>query len=173
MSNPRDFLLAILALIALAVGVGAPMTALPVLTRAVLLAIPDALAIPAGVPPLWGPGTEPTMLWVVNLIAAGVMIVTAWWYMTAPRKGRSSRGAEPVRGEVLTRAAVWRRVVVGVMLGLVLANVVRAVAWSFYTGPSLAVYGSTVALSAVLSAVVGAIIGALVGAVAAIARPQV
>src|SRR5699024_9987527 len=63
MPQPRSLLITILALVLVAVGVGAPMTSIPVLTHAVALAMPGALAIPIGVPPVWLPGGEPLLMW--------------------------------------------------------------------------------------------------------------
>lgn len=160
MPQPRSFSLAILALVLLAVAVGAPMTSIPVLTHAVLLAIPAALAIPAGVPPVWLPGGEPLLMWGVDLLAAAVMVLAAWRYMTRPR------------GSEVTRAGVWRRVAVATIIGLVLANIVRAVAWSLYTGPSLTIYAATIGISAVASGVVGAVLGAVIGLLAAAVSPN-
>jgi len=178
------------------VAVGAPTLRIPLLTHAVLLAIPAALAVPAGIPPIWVPGAEPMLLWTVNLLAAALMLLTAWRYMVKPRvprlsrehsgdtserapeRGGSGRGAaQPgatasrAPGSVLSRALVWRRVCIGTILGLVLANVLRAVLWTFLTGPSLTIYAATVGLSAVLSVVVGAVLGAIIGAIAAAAAP--
>src|SRR5699024_5688151 len=123
-------------------------------------------------------------------------LLTAWRYMVKPRVPRLSRehsgdtseraperggagrgaaqpGATASRapGSVLSRALVWRRVCIGTILGLVLANVLRAVLWTFLTGPSLTIYAATVGLSAVLSVVVGAVLGAIIGAIAAAAAP--
>lgn len=160
MPQPRSLLITILALVLVAVGVGAPMTSIPVLTHAVALAMPGALAIPIGVPPVWLPGGEPLLMWSANLLAAAVMVLAVWRYLVKPRAAGATRGR------------AWRRVFVGTIIGLVLANVIRAVVWSFYTGPSITIYAATIGLSAVVSAVVGALLGAVIGAIAAAAMPR-
>src|SRR5690625_4013584 len=147
MPHRRSFLLAILALLALAVVFGAPLTRIALLTEAVLLEMPAALAIPIGVPPLWLPGSQPLLMWGIDVLAAAVLVGAA-----ARLLFRGERAGGP--------GWVWRRVVLATAVGLVLANVIRAVGWSFYTGPSITIYAATVGLAALASALVGAVLGA-------------
>lgn len=158
---PRSYLPVIFALIVVMVLVGAPSTALPVFTRWVALALPTALALPAGLPALWAPGAEPLGLWAANIIAAIVLILVVWRAFARPRGATQA-----------TRGRVWWRAVLAVALGLALANIVRAVIWSLYTGPSLTIYAGTVGISAALSLIVGALIGAVVGLLGAGLTPD-
>lgn len=160
---PRSYLPVILALIVVMVLVGAPGTAVAVFTRLVALALPAALALPVGLPALWAPGVEPLGLWAVNIIAA-IVLIGAVWRAFARRFSDGRKQA--------TRGRVWWRAVLAVAVGLALANTVRAVVWSFYTGPSLTIYAGTVGISAVVSLLVGALIGAVVGLLGAGLTPD-
>lgn len=162
MPHRRSFLLAIFALLALTVVFGAPLTRIPLLTEAVLLEMPAALAIPILVPPLWLPGPQPLLMWGIDLLAAAVLIGAAARVML--RRGHGGGAGGP--------GWVWRRVVLATAVGLVLANVVRTVGWSFYTGPSLTIYAATVGLAALASALVGALLGGVIGGLAALLSPR-
>lgn len=158
MPQPRSFVITILSLLALAVGVGASVISLPVLTHAVALVMPSALAVPIGIPPVGLPGSEPVMMWVADLVAALVLLLVVARYL--------------LKKALPTRGSVWRRTVMAVILGLVVGNLIRAVAWTFYTSPSITIYAVTIGLSAVLSALIGILLGSIIGLLATLAwRP--
>ncbi|EGD22360.1 hypothetical protein [Prescottella equi] len=118
-----------------------------VLTFTPELLIPSAIGLPFGIPPLrlFPLGDTTWTFWFVDVVAALVMIATAWFRLSASRRRPFLAG------------------LLATMLGVAVGNLVRIVYLSFETHQGLGTYVLAVILGLVVSALWGAAVGIVVG----------
>lgn len=151
---------ALIALTLLSVVAGFRVVIEPLTTIVPVLALPSAAGLPFAIPTLrlWPLGDTTWLFWIVETVAAIVMIVVAAMRISNSR-GRHPNGG---RGRAFV-GAMWATAV-----GVIVANTVRVVFLSFVTQSSLGAYVGYLLTDVVVSAVFGMIVGLLVGAVAAL-----
>ncbi|PTR30301.1 hypothetical protein C8K36_102149 [Rhodococcus sp. OK519] len=111
------------------------------------LLIPSAIGLPFGIPPLrlYPLGDTTWSFWLVDVVAALVMVAVAWAQLIGGRR---------------------RPFLVGLLaavLGVVVGNLIRVVFLSFETHQGLGTYALAVLLGTIVSALWGAVVGLPVG----------
>lgn len=111
------------------------------------LLIPSAIGLPFGIPPLrlFPLGDTTWTFWVVDVVAALVMVAVAWTQLAGSRR-------RPFLAGLL--AAV---------LGVAVGNLIRIVFLSFETHQGPGTYALAVLLGTVVSVLWGAVVGLFVG----------
>ena len=147
-----------LAAISLLLGIGPIIITLT--TVVPLLALPAAAGLPFLIPALhlWPLGASTWGFWVVDVIAAIVMLV-----IVAMRLVNSQR-RHPNQGRVRRFFSAWSAVILGVVVG----NLVRGVFASFVVNADLATYGGYLLANIIVSALFGTVVGLLPAIVAAL-----
>lgn len=133
-------------------------------TWVVALLFPPA----AGLPSLWPPlrltplGDTSVTVWLIDLLGAAVMLITAWvWLRTAS-----------IRRPFPGRARAFGRGLSVTIVAVIAGNVVRGVAQSFLLHADLGTYLGQLLGNLIVSALTGLLLGVIVGAVAALAARQ-